>query len=250
MIGRCAALAVAACLMLGTPALAQDARWGVWGEESQVKNKPMKSSLFASGKSKKKQVESGSLFDDEYEADEQQVKRAVALASGGPRPSISARAPKTVSFSGYAAGTVIVDTAGRKLYYVKGGGTAYMYPITVGKQGFTWSGTQKVSRIANWPDWTPPAEMRQRKPHLPMKMTGGLYNPLGAKAIYLGSTLYRIHGTNDAGSIGQAASSGCFRMHNGHVVHLARLVRPGTTVHVLRGLNRNVASVKKKSVSG
>ncbi len=246
MIGRCAALAVTACMMLATPAFAQDARWGVWGEESQVKRKPVASSLFApQGKNKKNKAVAG-LFDDELEADEEQVQQAVALASGGPRPSIAARAPKTVAFSGYAPGTVVVDTAGRKLYYVKGGGTAYMYPITVGKQGFTWTGTQKVSRIANWPDWTPPAEMRQRKPHLPLKMTGGVYNPLGAKAIYLGSTLYRVHGTNDAGSIGQAASSGCFRMHNGHVVHLARLVSPGTTVHVLRGLGRNVASVKKK----
>jgi lipoprotein-anchoring transpeptidase ErfK/SrfK len=247
MIGRCAALAVTACLMLGTPASAQDARWGIWGEESQVKNKAKQTgSLFAS--SKKKDAVAG--FDPAFEASDMQVKKAVALASGGARPSIAARAPKSVSFSGYAPGTVVIDTAGRKLYYVKGGGTAYVYPITVGKQGFTWSGTQKVSRIANWPDWTPPAEMRERKPYLPMKMTGGVNNPLGAKAIYLGSTLYRIHGTNDAGSIGQAASSGCFRMHNGHVVHLARLVRPGTTVHVLRGLGKNIASTKKARIQG
>lgn len=248
-MGRWTALAVTACVMISTPAFANDARWGIWGEESQVryKSKPT-ASLFAPGKkSKQKAEQAWGGFDEEYEADEQQVKKAVALASGGPRPTISARAPKTVSFSGYAAGSVVIDTAGRKLYYVKGGGTAYVYPISVGKQGFTWSGTQKVSRIASWPDWTPPAEMRQRKPHLPLKMTGGLYNPLGAKAIYLGSTLYRIHGTNDAGSIGQAASSGCFRMHNGHVVHLAQLVSPGTTVHVLRGLGRNMASAKKKS---
>jgi lipoprotein-anchoring transpeptidase ErfK/SrfK len=253
MIGRCAALAVAACVLVGTPALAQDARWGIWGEESQVKKKPVTTSLFApQGKTKKKKKGAAvaGMLDQDFDADEQQVKRAVALASGGPRPSIAARSPKTVAFSGYAPGSVIVDTAGRRLYYVKGGGTAYVYPITVGKQGFTWTGTQKVSRIANWPDWTPPAEMRQRKPHLPLKMTGGLYNPLGAKAIYLGSTLYRIHGTNDAGSIGQAASSGCFRMHNGHVVHLARLVRPGTTVHVLRGVGRNVASAKKPGSAG
>lgn len=247
-MARWTAMAVTACVMFATPAFANDARWGIWGDSQVRKSKPT-ASLFAPGKAKKKRQaqQAWGGFDEEYEADEQRVRKAVALASGGPRPSISARSPKTVSFSGYAAGSVVVDTAGRRLYYVKGGGKAYVYPITVGKQGFTWSGKQKVSRIASWPDWTPPKEMRQRKPHLPMKMTGGLYNPLGAKAIYLGSTLYRIHGTNDAGSIGQAASSGCFRMHNGHVVHLARLVRPGTTVHVLRGLGRNVASAKKSA---
>lgn len=241
MIMRFAAIAATACLAFATPALAQDARWGVWGEESQVKNKPMTTSLF--GK-KKKQEEAAGAFDPALQGDEQQTKRAVALASGGPKPSIAPQAPQTVAFSGYSAGTVVIDTSGRKLYYVKGGGSAYVYPITVGKAGFTWTGTQKVSRISSWPDWTPPAEMRQRKPNLPVKMSGGIYNPLGAKAIYLGSTLYRIHGTNDAKSIGTAASSGCIRMHNGHVVHLASLVGPGTTVKVLRGLGRNVAKAK------
>lgn len=251
---RFAALATAACLLMGTPAFAQDARFGMWGAESQVNPKYKPSSgLFATSKaSKKKQQEllAAEASENDFEPSEQQVKKAVELASGGPKPAIAPRAPKSVSFSGYSAGTVVIDTAGRKLYYVRGGGTAYVYPISVGKQGFTWSGTQKVSRIASWPDWTPPAEMRQRKPHLPLKMSGGIYNPLGAKAIYLGSTLYRIHGTNDAGSIGQAASSGCFRMHNGHVVHLAGLVNAGTTVHVLRGLNRNIAGKAKSPTEG
>lgn len=161
--------------------------------------------------------------------------KPVALMQGGPKPNISAQPPQIVSFSGqYAKGTVIVKQSQKKLYYVLGGGKAYVYPVAVGKEGFKWSGTNKVSRIAEWPDWTPPAEMRQRKPELPLKMTGGIYNPLGAKAIYLGSSLYRIHGTNDTKSIGTEASSGCIRMHNGHVVHLASLVSVGTIVHVVR----------------
>lgn len=237
---RIALLALAASFVVSSPASAQDLNpWGVWGEGSQMKKskavaaKPIGSAsgLGASGL-------------QEFEPSDMQMKKAVQLASGGPKPSISPQAPQTVSFSGYAPGTVVIDTAGRKLYYVKTSTTAYRYPIAVGKAGFAWSGTQKVSRIANWPDWTPPAEMRQRKPHLPMKMTGGLNNPLGAKAIYLGSTLYRIHGTNDTGSIGTASSSGCIRMHNGQVVHLAGLIGPGTTVKVLRGLPKNVAKAK------
>jgi len=114
------------------------------------------------------------------------------------------------------------------------------YPIAVGREGFTWTGTEKVSKIVDWPDWLPPEEMRVRKPNLPLRMTGGIKNPLGVKAIYLGNTLYRIHGTNDAESIGEAASSGCFRMHNEHVVHLAKLIDATTTVHVLRRLPKGV----------
>lgn len=170
--------------------------------------------------------------------------RGPAMLDGGARPAIAAAAPPVVAYSGpQAAGTVVIDTRGRALYYVLGGGRAYRYPIAVGREGFTWAGTQTVSRIASWPDWRPPAEMRQRQPGLPELMTGGLRNPLGARAIYLGSTLYRIHGTNDARSIGSASSSGCFRMTNANVVHLAGLVRVGTTVQVLRGLPaRAVAS--------
>ncbi len=162
---------------------------------------------------------------------------------GGARPAISPAAPPVVAYSGpQGAGTVVIDTRGRALYYVLGGGRAYRYPIAVGREGFTWSGTQKVSRVQAWPDWRPPAEMRQRQPHLPLVMTGGVDNPLGAKAIYLGSTLYRIHGTNDSRSIGSASSSGCFRMTNANVTHLASMVRIGTTVTVMRGLPRNIAS--------
>lgn len=163
-----------------------------------------------------------------------------ALSSGGGRPSISPKAPQTVSFqNGFQPGSIVIDTAGRKLYYTLSERSAYVYPIAVGKQGFAWSGVERVSRIEDWPDWIPPKEMHQRKRGLPLRMTGGLNNPLGAKAIYLGNTLYRIHGTNDSGSIGSASSSGCFRMHNGHVVHLAEHVGPGTMVYVMRRLPKS-----------
>ena len=135
----------------------------------------------------------------------------------------------------------MVDTQGRALYYVLSSTSAYRYPISVGRDGFTWRGTEKISRVAAWPDWRPPAEMRQRDPRLPEVMTGGVNNPLGAKALYLGSSLYRIHGTNDSRTIGYAASSGCFRMMNQHVMHLATLAGPGTTVRVLDRLPSNVA---------
>jgi len=155
--------------------------------------------------------------------------------TGGPRPPISPRAPAIVRVAGSEpAGTVIIDTEARRLYYTLPNGQAYQYPISVGREGFTWTGTEQISRIADWPDWHPPAEMRQRQPELPKKMTGGLRNPLGAKALYLGNTLYRIHGTNDPSTIGQAASSGCFRMTNEHVTHLAGLVGVGTVVKVVR----------------
>lgn len=170
----------------------------------------------------------------------QQPRRGVkgpAVQSGGARPAISASAPSRVSFaSGHAAGSVVIDTGSRSLYYVLSSNTAYRYPVAVGREGFSWTGTQRVSRVAAWPDWHPPAEMRQRQPYLPEKMTGGINNPLGAKAIYLGSTLYRIHGTNNAASIGSASSSGCFRMTNANVTHLASLVGVGTSVHVVRRL--------------
>jgi lipoprotein-anchoring transpeptidase ErfK/SrfK len=156
------------------------------------------------------------------------------LLQGGGKPSISPKAPQVVSYGGgYSKGSVVVDQSQKKLYYVLGDGKAYAYPVAVGKKGFKWTGSQKVSSVKSWPDWVPPEEMRQRKPNLPLRMTGGINNPLGAKAIYLGNSLYRIHGTNDSSSIGTEASSGCIRMHNGHVVHLAQLVKPGTAVHVV-----------------
>jgi lipoprotein-anchoring transpeptidase ErfK/SrfK len=159
---------------------------------------------------------------------------APPLLDGGPRPVISPMTPAAVPFrTAHAPGEIVIDTGGRALYLVQSGGTALRYPISVGREGFTWTGTEKISRVQDWPDWYPPVEMRERDPRLPEKMTGGIRNPLGVKALYLGSTLYRIHGTNDASTIGQAASSGCFRMMNGHVVDLASRVGIGTTVTVL-----------------
>jgi len=163
--------------------------------------------------------------------------------SGGARPSIAPSAPPKVNFhSGYGAGQIVIDQSARKLYYTVSSSKAYMYPIAVGKEGFKWTGTQKISKKVDWPDWRPPAEMRERKPNLPVSMTGGVYNPLGAKALYLGNTLYRIHGTNDPKSIGTAASSGCIRMYNGHVVHLSAMAGVGTTVHVVSRLPKTMAS--------
>lgn len=153
---------------------------------------------------------------------------------GGPRPRIAPKAPPTVSLArSEPAGQIIIDSKGRKLYYTLPGNEAYQYPISVGRQGFAWTGKEKISRIAAWPDWHPPAEMRQREPGLPKVMYGGIRNPLGAKALYLGNTLYRIHGTNDPKTIGRAASSGCFRMMNHHVMHLASLAGVGTQVRVV-----------------
>jgi lipoprotein-anchoring transpeptidase ErfK/SrfK len=137
----------------------------------------------------------------------------------------------------------VIDTGARKLYFVLPDKQAYEYAISVGREGFEWTGTESVSRKQAWPDWYPPAEMRERDRRLPEKMTGGLKNPLGAMALYLGDTLYRIHGTNDAKSIGRAASSGCFRMLNAQVIHLASLAELGTPVQVVKSLhNADVAA--------
>ena len=153
---------------------------------------------------------------------------------GGPRPAILAATPPVVALrKPEPAGSIIIDSGGRRLYYVLPGNQAYEYPISVGREGFSWTGTEAISRIADWPDWRPPAEMRQREPGLPKIMYGGIRNPLGAKSLYLGSTLYRIHGTNDPKSIGLAASSGCFRMMNEHVTHLATVAGVGTQVRVV-----------------
>ncbi|MDR6954034.1 lipoprotein-anchoring transpeptidase ErfK/SrfK [Ancylobacter sp. 3268] len=130
-------------------------------------------------------------------------------------------------------GTVIIDTGARFLYLVQGGGRALRYGIGVGREGFAWSGAERISRKAEWPSWTPPPEMHARRPGLPERMEGGPENPLGARALYLGSTLYRIHGTNEADSIGQAVSSGCIRMRNDDVIDLYNRVRVGTLVRVI-----------------
>ncbi len=180
--------------------------------------------------------------------DEEERMSRTPGSEGGTRPYIQPNAPAKVAFNGpYAPGSIVIDTSARKLYYVLSASTAYAYPIGVGRQGFTWTGKEKVSRVTDWPDWYPPAEMRKRKPELPVRMLGGIRNPLGAKAIYLGNTLYRIHGTNDPKSIGKAESSGCFRMMNENVLHLASLVRVGTEVTDVRSLNGAVASAARTS---
>jgi lipoprotein-anchoring transpeptidase ErfK/SrfK len=139
----------------------------------------------------------------------------------------------TVSFSGrYAPGTIFIDTAERRLYLVLGNGQALRYGIGVGRDGFRWSGVHRVSAKKEWPGWTPPSQMRARRPDLPRYMAGGIANPLGARAIYLGSTLYRIHGSNEPETIGQAVSSGCFRMTNEDVTDLYNRVSVGATVVV------------------
>ena len=153
---------------------------------------------------------------------------------GGEQPNIAPEKPPVVYLeNNEQPGTIIVATAERKLYYILPGKQAYAYPISVGRDGFTWKGTEKISRIVSWPSWTPPPEMRERQPGLPITVSGGVINPLGAKALYLGNTIYRIHGTNNERSIGKASSSGCFRLMNEHVTHLATLVRVGTTVRVV-----------------
>ena len=131
------------------------------------------------------------------------------------------------------SGTVVVDTRAHFLYFVLGDGRALRYGIGVARDGFEWSGTHRVTRKAEWPSWTPPAEMRKRQPGLPARMDGGPNNPLGARALYLGSTLYRIHGTNQPWTIGGAVSSGCIRMRNEDVVDLYERVDVGTTVVVM-----------------
>jgi lipoprotein-anchoring transpeptidase ErfK/SrfK len=132
-----------------------------------------------------------------------------------------------------APGTIIVDTPNTYLYYVLGGGKAVRYGIGVGREGFTWSGVRSIERKAEWPDWVPPPEMVQRQPYLPRFMAGGEGNPLGARAMYIGGTIYRIHGTNAPSSIGQNVSSGCIRMLNEDVVDLYERVKIGTKVVVL-----------------
>ena len=135
--------------------------------------------------------------------------------------------------SGEAPGTIIIDTGNTALYYVLGHGRAIRYGVGVGRQGFTWSGTQTITRKAEWPDWYPPAEMIARQPYLPRFMAGGPGNPLGARAMYLGNSEYRIHGTNDPTTIGKFVSSGCIRLTNDDVADLFSRVDIGTKVVVL-----------------
>jgi lipoprotein-anchoring transpeptidase ErfK/SrfK len=133
----------------------------------------------------------------------------------------------------HGPGTIVIDTPRKFLYLVQPGGVAIRYGIGVGRPGFSWAGVKTVSMKREWPDWRPPAEMLRRRPDLPSYMPGGLDNPLGARALYLGSSLYRIHGTNEPHTIGRAVSSGCIRMLNEDVVDLYERVRVGTRVVVI-----------------
>ena len=161
-----------------------------------------------------------------------------SLFSGGPNlfqgGGGSSPIPRTtVSYAGnYSPGTIVINTAERRLYLVLPSGQALRYGIGVGRDGFRCGGVHRISAKKEWPGWTPPAQMLRRRPDLPRHMNGGVDNPLGARAMYLGSTLYRIHGSNEPETIGQAVSSGCFRMTNDDVTDLYGRVSVGTTVVV------------------
>ncbi len=163
----------------------------------------------------------------------------VVLASVSPSQATEMARPqfkrgKIVKFvTGAKPGSIIVRTKEHALYYVLGNGKAVKYRVATAKKGFEWSGTHAVSSKVKWPDWRPPTEMRQRRPELPAFMEGGPDNPLGARAIYIGGTIYRIHGTNEPSSIGKSASSGCIRMLNEDVSELFRFVKPGAKVIVI-----------------
>jgi lipoprotein-anchoring transpeptidase ErfK/SrfK len=151
----------------------------------------------------------------------------VVEGGSGPIPR------RVVSFpTNYKPGTIVINTAERRLYLVLGDGRALRYGVGVGRLGFTWTGVHRITAKREWPDWTPPPQMLRRLPKLPRHMRGGLDNPLGARAMYIGSTLYRIHGSNEPETIGHAVSSGCIRLTNEDVIDLYNRVPIGTTVVV------------------
>jgi lipoprotein-anchoring transpeptidase ErfK/SrfK len=162
---------------------------------------------------------------------------AAAAISAGPQDASaisSSLGRRVVDYpTREAPGTIVVDTPNTNLYLVLAGGKAIRYSIGVGRDGFTWSGVRTVERKAEWPDWVPPADMLRRQPNLPRFMAGGPSNPLGARALYIGGTVYRIHGTNDPSTIGKRMSSGCFRLLNSDVVDLYARVNVGAKVVVL-----------------
>jgi lipoprotein-anchoring transpeptidase ErfK/SrfK len=151
------------------------------------------------------------------------------------RPGMDPRfLPQVVSYEAHRTpGTIVIDTPNKFLYLVQEDGKAMRYGIGVGRDGFRWSGVKEITRKAEWPDWTPPPEMIKRRPELPRYMAGGPENPLGARAMYLGSSLYRIHGSNEPWTIGTAVSSGCIRMRNEDVIDLYNRVKVGTKVVVI-----------------
>ena len=156
-------------------------------------------------------------------------------ASQTDRPLASPIPRQTVAFNeSYAPGTIIINTSERRLYFVLPGRQALRYGVGVGRPGFTWAGVSYVANKREWPDWTPPAQMLLRRPDLPRHMVGGIDNPLGARALYIAGTLYRIHGSNEPDTIGQAVSSGCIRMTNDDVIDLYGRANVGARVVVLR----------------
>jgi lipoprotein-anchoring transpeptidase ErfK/SrfK len=155
--------------------------------------------------------------------------------AGGGRAAATPIPRETVAYSGpHRPGTIVVNAKERRLYLVLDGGKALRYGVGVGRPGFEWGGTKTVTRKQEWPTWTPPAQMLKRRPDLPRFMPGGPENPMGARAMYLGSSLYRIHGSNEPETIGQAVSSGCIRMLNDDVIDLYTRVKVGTQVVVVR----------------
>jgi lipoprotein-anchoring transpeptidase ErfK/SrfK len=151
-------------------------------------------------------------------------------------PAAAAIPREMVDYDGpYAPGSIVINTGERRLYFVLPGHQAIKYAIGVGRPGFEWAGVSHIADKREWPDWTPPQEMLKRRPDLPRHMEGGIDNPLGARAMYIAGTLYRIHGSNEPDTIGQAVSSGCIRMTNDDVTDLYDHARVGATVVVLRG---------------
>lgn len=175
------------------------------------------------------------LFGSRPQTTARRQTASVQTAARRPQRQIEPQfLPAIVEYDGpYKPGTIIINTEERYLYLVQRDGTARRYGVGVGKPGFEWAGTHKITRKAEWPDWRPPKEMLQRRPDLPTFMEGGPRNPLGARALYLGSTLYRIHGSNQPWTIGHAVSSGCIRMRNQDVEDLYERVGVGTEVHVI-----------------
>ena len=173
-----------------------------------------------------RQFDSGQFFDPN-------TKQWIKIGPGGNRKYSRIRRQK-VSYDGpHRKGTIIINTSERRLYLVLGDGKALKYGVGVGREGFSWKGTERVTRKKEWPDWRPPADMLMRQPELPHFVPGGPRNPLGARALYLGTTLYRIHGSNEPWTIGRAVSSGCIRMRNEDVMDLYDRVAIGATVVVL-----------------
>ncbi len=166
-----------------------------------------------------------------FNFDTNQWEKASAVQARTKRGSAVPKA--TVPYqTSFKPGTIVIETSERRLYLVLEGGKAMRYGIGVGRDGFRWAGQHKITRMAEWPGWTPPDQMRKRVPDLPAYMPGGPDNPLGARALYIGDTLYRIHGTSEPWTIGQAVSSGCIRLTNEDITDLFTRVRVGALVVV------------------